>query len=524
MIEALGGLGLFLLGMTALTAGLRGFAGGALRRSLARFTRSPFTGAVTGAVSTILVQSSSATTVAAVGFVGAGLLTFPQSIGIILGANVGSTVTGWLVALIGFELGLGDAVLPVIFAGALLARFGRGRWPRVGEAFAGFGMVFLGISFLQEGMAGFAERFTPESLPGDTIGGRLALVLLGIAITILTQSSAAGVAMAMSALAAGSIAFPQAAALVIGMDIGTTNAALLAAIGAPVHARRTGYAHVIFNLFTAAGAFLLLSPYIAICERTGPNFLQRSPEIGLVLFHSSFNLLGSAIALPLAGAFARLIVRLVRAEGRSITEPLDSRLLRSPERAIAAVGEALRRASGKACALLAEAIERGGDLPRDSELDEIEGGVHEIRRYLGRLFPGRRDVAIERDYDAAVHVLDHLERLADRLRRRRPLAPERIGTELVEQGARLAREMRALAAGAAVPANVDLAIRALWEELEQGTEVERHEVLRSAVAGELDLEAADERLDAHRWIRRSAYHVWRIRHHLAELDPEGALR
>ena len=126
-IQALGGLGLFLLGMVIMTEGLREMAGDAIRSALMRFTSSPTTGAVTGAVSTAILQSSSATTVAAVGFVGAGLMTFTSSLGIIFGANIGTTITGWLVALLGFKLKLGAIMLPLIFVGVIMRMFTRGK-------------------------------------------------------------------------------------------------------------------------------------------------------------------------------------------------------------------------------------------------------------------------------------------------------------------------------------------------------------------------------------------------------------
>jgi phosphate:Na+ symporter len=186
-LQALGGLGLFLFGMVILTEGLRSLAGRSLRLALCRFTRSPATGALTGAVTTAVVQSSSATTVAAVGFVGAGLITFPQSLGIIFGANIGTTITGWLVALIGFKLSLGTAVLPVVLAGALLYLFGNRRWRHIGYALAGFGLIFVGITALQAGMESLRDIVTPESFPANTTFGRLQLVAIGIGITIITQ-------------------------------------------------------------------------------------------------------------------------------------------------------------------------------------------------------------------------------------------------------------------------------------------------------------------------------------------------
>ena len=185
LINASGGLGLFLVGMIVMTDGLRGLAGDSMRLALMRFTRSPVSGAVTGAIATAVLQSSSATTVAAVGFVGAGLLGFAEALGIIFGANIGTTITGWLVALLGFKLKLGIVVLPLILVGALMRLFGKGRVAHSGTALAGFGLIFVGIGLMQTGMAGLQDVITPAQLPQDTWGGRLSLVALGILITII---------------------------------------------------------------------------------------------------------------------------------------------------------------------------------------------------------------------------------------------------------------------------------------------------------------------------------------------------
>ena len=183
VIQLLGGLGLFLLGMLVMTDGLRGLAGEQLNRRLARFTNGPVSGALAGAFTTALLQSSRATTVAAVGFVGAGLLTFVQALGVIFGANLGTTITGWLVALLGLKLQIGSLVLPLILLGALMRLFARGRWQHAGFALAGFSLLFQGIAVLQAGMVAYDGLVTPVDFPVDTWGGRLQLVAIGIAVT-----------------------------------------------------------------------------------------------------------------------------------------------------------------------------------------------------------------------------------------------------------------------------------------------------------------------------------------------------
>ena len=158
LITALGGIGVFLLGMVVMTEGLKSLAGARISAWLADATRSPASGAVTGAIGTAILQSSSATTVAAVGFVGAGILTFSQSLGIIFGANLGTTITGWMVALVGFKLKLGSLLLPLIFGGVLLRIFASGRLASIGYACAGFGLIFVGIDLLQQAAAQYSEQ------------------------------------------------------------------------------------------------------------------------------------------------------------------------------------------------------------------------------------------------------------------------------------------------------------------------------------------------------------------------------
>ncbi|MFT7658343.1 MAG: phosphate:Na+ symporter, partial [Cyanobium sp.] len=325
LLSAAGGLGLFLLGMGLMTEALRSLAGNRLRRALLRFTRSAWSGAAAGAIGTALVQSSSATTVATVGFVSAGLLSFQASLGIIFGANVGSTGLGWLVALLGIKFELAGAMLPLVLVGAGLRLLGRGRQALLGQALAGMALLFVGIAALQQALAGQGLLLDPGRFDAATPLGRLQLLLLGLFSTVITQSSGAGVATTLAALAAGVIGLPQACALVIGMDVGTTVTALMASIGASLSARRTAAAHVIFNLFTAVGAFLLLPAYLALLRLGWPALIEGGPEFGLTAFHSGFNLLGVLLVLPFTAPFAALIRRLVRpGEGRLIDDLADT--------------------------------------------------------------------------------------------------------------------------------------------------------------------------------------------------------
>jgi phosphate:Na+ symporter len=517
-LTAAGGIGLFLLGMSVMTRGLRELGGDALTRALRRFTKSPLSGCVTGAVGTALLQSSSATTVAAIGFVGAGVLTFAQALGVILGANVGTTITGWLVALLGFKLDLGLIAYPLVLAGALLHLFGRRGLSAAGAALAGFAVIFLGIGVLQQGLAAFRGTVTPTDFPPDTWIGRAGLLGIGVLITVVTQSSSAGVALALTALHTGTVGFGQAGALVIGMDVGTTVTAALATIGSTAAGRRTGLAHVVFNGMTGVMAYALLPVYVLAL---GGGLLARQPEIALVAFHSAFNLLGVVLVLPLAGRFAHLMERLVPVPSASLTRSLEPALQTEPRLALEAILEALRAAAREAFGVVAR-LQRHGGSPETAAraLQTADAALADVRRYLARVAGTADRPELARRHDSLVHALDHLERLVARAERRE-------GADLARRDPRLAADALRLAE-AAERAERDLdeaaadAAGVLVQELAADKDVYRAEVVRRMTAGNLSTDEALERLDEVRQIRRIAHHVHRATHHLARAGAPKA--
>ncbi|HNP52760.1 MAG TPA: Na/Pi symporter, partial [Nitrosomonas nitrosa] len=220
--QLFGGIGLFLMGMVLLTDGLKAVAGDALRGALVRFTGTPYKAFVSGALVTLMVQSSTATTVTLIGFVSAGLLTFPQAVGVVLGASLGTTGTGWMVSMLGLKVSLGFYALPLVGIGALLRLLTHGRWRSSGLALAGFGLIFVGIDHLQNGMQVLAGAFDLTALPSTGVIGHLIATVIGVFMTVVMQSSSAAVATTLTALHANVINFEQAASLVIGAAIGTT--------------------------------------------------------------------------------------------------------------------------------------------------------------------------------------------------------------------------------------------------------------------------------------------------------------
>ena len=266
-ISILGGVGLFLLGMAIMTDGLKGLAGSSLRTVLGKAAATPLSGAFWGAIVTLLVQSSSATTMTTIGLVSAGLLTFQQGLGLVFGANVGTTGTGWLVALIGVRVSLSSYALPMIFVGALVKLLGRGRLAAAGASFAGFALVLYGLTTLQQGMGGLAAQLHPSDLPSvlgapgvgllPGLAGLFALIVAGLVMTAVMQSSTASIAVTLSAFYAGAIGLEQGMALIIGQNIGTATSSAMAAIGASTTAKRLAVAYILFKAIAALIAVVL---------------------------------------------------------------------------------------------------------------------------------------------------------------------------------------------------------------------------------------------------------------------------
>jgi phosphate:Na+ symporter len=514
LLTAAGGLGLFLLGMLIMTDGLRTLAGDATRRILMQFTRTPLSGAATGAITTAVLQSSSATTVAAVGFVGAGVLAFPAALGIIFGANIGTTITGWLVVLLGFKLKLGTLMLPVILAGTLLRLFSTGRRGAVGFSLAGFGLIFVGIEFMQTGMSAFDMLITPERMPGDTLGGRLLLVLLGMLATVITQSSSAGVATTLTLLYGGMVSFPQAAALVIGMDIGTTFTALLATVGGTTAARRTGLSHVIYNFLTALLALLLIDVYIAAWESLAPGLLAAQREIGLVAFHTLFNMLGVIVILPFTGRFARLMMALVPDRQPVWTRGLEPALLEQPPLALSAAQAVITDLLRMLITHIHQILQHAAST---ANLARLKQALDETQAYLDRIHVESHQQARHERLLSLLHALDHLQRLHER-------CEEDEDRAMVAGKALRLADIHTLLLAETDSLRRDLAKNDwphAWAHAEKTEDaiLAQRQSLRARIVSDtaidqLTVPESTQRLQALRWMVRVSHHFTRITHYL----------
>ncbi|WP_373035694.1 Na/Pi cotransporter family protein [Sulfurimonas sp.] len=514
IFEAVGGLGLFLLGIIILTDGLRNLAGNAMRSALMRFTHSPLSGAVTGSITTAILQSSSATTVAAVGFVGAGLISFAESLGIIFGANIGTTVTGWIVVLLGFKLKLEGIMMLFMLFGVLLRIFAKNRLATVGYTIAGFSLIFIAIAMMQHGMSGFSDFMTPEQLPSDSFVGRLQLLAFGIIFTIITQSSSAGVAMALSALYVGTINFEQAAALIIGMDVGTTITAAIATIGQSIEARRTGFSHVVYNIMTAIGALFLITPFTLIAESFFPTAISSNAEISLVAFHSIFNLLGLMIILPFTKHFAKLMINLIPQKQQLYTKALDNILLEQPSVALTAVQNTIQV---EILALLEHINSILGDKnSKRANITELQDALNKTHAYIDEISLESESGALWERLVAMIHTLDHMQRLHERceededraitLRDTQHFTKERdiiiMGIKSIIEDVKSKNWHKMLKHSNKTKVT-------LYKHMKNYREI----IVTKIAKGEIDVEKGTDYLEGVRWLKRVSWHLVRISHH-----------
>ncbi|MEO3431213.1 Na/Pi symporter [Pelagibius sp. CAU 1746] len=348
-LNAAGGLGIFLLAMAMMTEGLKVSGGERLKRSLERWTSSPLRGIAAGALVTALVQSSGAVTVATIGFVNAGVLTLQHSLGLVFGANVGTTMTAWLVSLAGFDFNIESFALPIIALGVgLRVGLQDKRRRGLGEALTGFGLFFLGLSILKDAFSEVAVTFGGASLAGagTGVGGVALFAAIGFVATVLTQSSSAAIALIITAASQSVIGIGAAAAAIIGANVGSTSTAAFAVIGATPNAKRVVAGHILFNVGTGVIALIILPVLLWSVEALGDLLgLARQPGIVLALFHTVFNVLGVALMLPLLAPLSRFLSRHFTTAEEDISRPrhLDRMVASTPAFAVPALEQELRR-------------------------------------------------------------------------------------------------------------------------------------------------------------------------------------
>ncbi len=493
-------------------------AGRSIRSALMRYTNTPLSGATMGALSTAILQSSSATTVAVVGFVGAELMSFPNALGVIFGANIGTTITGWMVALLGFKLKLSTLALPLVFLGAILRLFAHHRLGSFGYALAGFGLIFIGITTMQEGMSEFRDAFTLTNIPASSVLGKIKLLAIGIIFTIITQSSSAGVAASLSALYTGLITFDQAATMVIGMDVGTTVTALLATVGGSVDARRTGLSHVIYNLMTALFALFLLSPYTTVLTSLQPGIIVDNPEVALVLFHTTFNTLGVVAILPFTHHFARFITLIIPENKLLYTQKLDTKLLKQPNQALNAAQSVIQQELiillSHLNAMLGHHING-----KTADLSEMQKVLNSTQHYVDQIHLISDDSSDWKRLIAFIHTLDHMQRLHERCEEEEDNAIKaRESTHLQHIKEPFANNIASIIDHINSHKWYDAYKQAnhIRAQIHKDEKQSRNDIMLRIGTGQLGLSEGSDQLQAARWLRRVSIHVARLTRHLEQ--------
>lgn len=544
-ISILGGVGLFLLGMTVMTDGLKALAGSALRSVLGKAAATPLSGAFWGAIVTLLVQSSSAVTMTTIGLVSAGLLTFPQGLGLVFGANVGTTGTGWLVALIGVRVSLSAYALPMIFIGALLKLLAGGRIAAAGGALAGFALVLYGLTNLQQGMGGLAETLHPSDLPavlgmlgvGWVAGsvGLITLIAVGLAMTAVMQSSTAAIAVTISAFFAGAVSLEQGAALIIGQNIGTATSSALAAIGASATAKRLALAYVLFKLIAALIAILAF-PFTAALMQALTDTADGTTL--LAAYHTAYNVVGVAVLLPATQWFTRVVERLLPSRETALQRALDPSALANPVIAV----EAARRVVADVVATMAASVAAGlsgraGPAAQDGVT--AAATIEEVRDFLSELKEPPETEPERLRLTSTLHALDHAGRLAEIVAGGVPAGPR--AAQDARAAGLCAQAMRAAqAVGGSITAETALSTQAApigWkvapevaaalgeaegaaralDALQRG---HRAATLAAVAPGELTAADALARIDTVRQLDALAHHAWRASAHLVGRGSE----
>lgn len=411
-----GGLGLFLFGMKLMGEGLEMAAGNRLKNLVEKLTTNKYMGALVGLLVTAIIQSSSATTVMVVGFVNAGLMNLAQAVGVIMGANIGTTVTGVLIA---FKL---STIAPIaIFLGVALLSFCRKNSHRhVGQIIAGFGILFMGMELMSESMEPLSQS---EFFTGmmTSLGNPLLGVLVGLVFTAIIQSSSASVGVLQALGAAGAITLPSAIYIIYGQNIGTCVTALLSSVGTNKVARRTAIVHLMFNIFGAVLFILItmLLPFEELIMSLAPN----DPVVQISIVHVIFNIVTTAILLPLSNVLIKIACKVIPGEDKEkqgmCLSYLDSRILNTPPIAVAQVIKEVERMGAIATQNFQLSMEAmlDGDEQKIGQVEKNEELINFLNRGITEYLVKINGLDIE-DADrvavgALYHVINDWERVGD---------------------------------------------------------------------------------------------------------------
>lgn len=433
IFSLVGSLALFLFGMKTMSEGLEKFAGDRLRSILAAMTKNRVMGVLTGILITALIQSSSATTVMVVSFVNAGLMTLVQSIGVIMGANIGTTVTAWIISAVGFKVNIAAFAIPLLAIGMPLIFSGKGNRKSIGEFIFGFSFLFMGLSFLQDAAT--------EMNIGDMVAGMLAhvpqdsfftiilFVIVGALVTMIVQASAATMAITLMLFGMNipGFGFEQAAALAMGQNIGTTITAFMASLTANTQARRAALAHMFFNVFGVVAFLIVFYPACDAVSWVVENCLGGGNDLfKLSAFHTAFNIINTLLLIGFVKQIEMFVCRVLPMKAqdedyrlRFISGGLLSTAelsIMEAQKEIHSFAERCQRMAGFVPTLLEtkDEMEFNKLFARIEKYENITDSMEmEIASYLNKVSEGRLSDASKTQIQKMLRQISELESIGD---------------------------------------------------------------------------------------------------------------
>ena len=436
LLKILGALGLFIFGMKIMSEGIQSVAGDKMRSVLAAMTSNRFLGILSGFFITALIQSSSATTVMVVSFVNAGLLSLTQSIGVIMGANIGTTITGWLVSILGFKISMSSVALPIIALSFPFLFSKKQSLKSWGELFIGFAILFIGLNEMKEQIPDLKNNLTVlKFIAGFKEMGIFALpiyILIGTLLTVVVQSSSAAMAITQTLANQGMIPFDMACGIIIGENVGTTITANLAAMVGNVNAKRAARAHFIFNLFGVLWIMAIFKPFLGFITYIITDIFHSpipsadangSIPFGMAVFHTIFNLSNVFILIWFTTLIKKIVIKLVPSMGKkdeeSHLEYMGEGIISSVEEAkeeVKKFGKIVAKMNGYASELLSS--DSSKDFEKyfekikkyEERTDELKT---EISNYLAKVSELSYRATSTTGINELLSVIDDLERAAD---------------------------------------------------------------------------------------------------------------
>ncbi|MBQ3657541.1 MAG: Na/Pi cotransporter family protein [Bacteroidales bacterium] len=435
ILSLVGALGMFLYGMKVMSDGLEKFAGEKMRAVLAAMTKNRVMGVFTGILITALVQSSSATTVMVVSFVNAGLMTLKQSIGVIMGANIGTTVTAWIISVIGFSFNINSFVLPILAVGLIFIFSKNSKKKSFGEFLFGFALLFMGLHFLQN-MAETLQigEVVKNLLDGVDCSGFLMIllfVLIGALVTCIVQASAATMAITLMLLGMNipGFGFEQTAALAMGQNIGTTVTAYIAALTANVPARRAALAHMFFNVFGVVVILLIFYPFCNVVSWFTTDVLRAENNvlIKLSMFHTAFNVFNTLLLIGFVDQIEKLVCKLLPYKTEQDEEYrlkyISGGLFSTSEMSLLEARKEIFNFAGR-CDKMFSLVKELLDTTDKKTFDELYKRIEkyegitdnmeiEIGQYLGKVSDGKLTIESKLKLQKMLKIISELESIGD---------------------------------------------------------------------------------------------------------------